>query len=64
MSMHYLQLNPGKTEIIVFGSSKVVSQLQTNNGSFITPYVCVRVFKAVKNLVFKIDSSLKGAGGV
>ena len=29
MSLHYLQINPGKTEIIVFGSSSVMSQLQT-----------------------------------
>ena len=35
MSLH-LQINPGKTEIIVFGSSSVMSQLQTK-GSFINP---------------------------
>ena len=57
MSLHFLQLNPGKTEIIVFGSSTVVSQLQTK-GSFIAPSVCVRFVDTAKNLGLKLDACL------
>ena len=54
MSLHYLQINPG---IIVFGSSSVMSQLQTK-GSFIKPSVCVRFVNTTENLGFRLDSCL------
>ena len=57
MSSHYLQLNPGKTEIIVFGSNTTLSKLQIQ-GSFITPETCVRFVSTAKNLGFHLDSSL------
>ena len=57
MSLHYLQINPGKTEIIVFGSSSVMSQLQTK-GSFIKPSVCVIFVNTAKNLGFRLNSCL------
>ena len=40
MSNHYLQLNPGKTEIIVFGSQPVLQKLRIH-GAFISPSICV-----------------------
>ena len=57
MGEHYLKLNPGKTEIIVFGSKKVLSKLKIN-GAFISPSICVRFASTVKNLGFYLDSTL------
>ena len=57
MAEHFLQLNAGKTEIIVFGSSSVLSKLQIK-GIFITPSVCIRLVSTAKNLGFYLDSSL------
>jgi hypothetical protein len=57
MTEHFLQLNAGKTEIIVFGNSNVLSKLQIH-GIFITPSVCVRFVSTAKNLGFYLDSSL------
>ena len=58
MTDHFLQLNPGKTEIIVFGPPKVLSKLNIK-GCFINADVCVRFKSTVKNLGFKLDSTLK-----
>ena len=58
MSKHYLQLNPGKTEIIIFGSKKVLSELEIN-GVFLKPSVCIRTVQVAKNLGFLLDSTLR-----
>ena len=58
MSEHYLQLNPGKTEIIIFGSKKVLSDLEIN-GVFLKPSVCIRTVNVAKNLGFHLDASLR-----
>ena len=57
MKEHYLQLNPGKTEIIVFGSQPILAKLQLN-GVFISPSVCVRLVPFAKNLGFYLDGTL------
>ena len=57
MSEHYLQLNPGKTEIIVFGSKSVLSKLELQ-GVFITSSICVKLVPTAKNLGFVLDSCL------
>ena len=57
MKKHYLQLNPGKTEIIVFGNQQLLSKLQIN-GVFISPSVCIRLVPYAKNLGFYLDGSL------
>ena len=57
MKDHYLQLNPGKTEIVVFGSQATLAKLQLN-GVFIYPSICVRLVPFAKNLGFYLDSSL------
>jgi hypothetical protein len=57
MSNHYLQLNPGKTEIIVFGSQQVLQKLRIH-GAFISQTICVRFVSNVKNIGFRIDSCL------
>ena len=57
MSGHFLQLNPGKTEIIVFGSRQTLSELDVN-GVFIQNSVCVRLVNVCKNLGFTLDSLL------
>ena len=58
MAEHYLQLNPGKTEIIVFGSAKTLSKLNIH-GCFINPEICVRFKSTVKNLGFSLDAGLQ-----
>ena len=58
MTKHYLQLNPGKTEIIIFGSKKVLSELEIN-GVFLKPSVCIRTVQVAKNLGFLLDSNLR-----
>jgi len=57
MDSHYLQLNPGKTEIMVFGSQSTLSKLQLK-GVFIKPDICVRLVPTAKNLGFHLDSGL------
>jgi len=57
MKSHYLQLNPGKTEIMVFGNQKTLSKLQIK-GVFISPGVCIRLVSVAKNLGFYLDSTL------
>ena len=58
MSEHFLLLNPGKTEIIVFGPKKVLTDLEIN-GVFLTQSVCIRLITEAKNLGFTLDSSLR-----
>lgn len=57
MSRHYLQLNPGKTEIIVFGSPATLNDLQIQ-GVFLNQDACIRLSPVVKNLGFRLDCSL------
>ena len=57
MDAQYLKLNPGKTEIIVFGPQKVLSKLNIS-GSFISSSICVRFVTTVKNLGFHLDATL------
>ena len=57
MTSHYLQLNPGKTELIVFGASATLSKLKIN-GVFLSSDICIRLVPSVKNLGFHVDSSL------
>lgn len=57
MNRHYLQLNPGKTEIMVFGSTSVLSTLELQ-GVFITSTICVKLVPTAKNLGFVLNSSL------
>ena len=57
MASHYLLLNPGKTEIIVFGCQSTLSNLKIN-GTFLTQSLCIRFVSTVKNLGFWLDSNL------
>ena len=52
MDNHYLQLNPGKTEIIIFGTSKLLSEIKIHG-------VCVRFSPIVKSVGFRLDENLK-----
>ena len=54
---NFLMLNPGKTELIVFGSKQVLSELEIN-GVFISSSICIRLVCEAKNLGFTLDSSL------
>ena len=60
MRQNFLQLNPGKTEIIVFGTPSNLSRLKIK-GVFIASDICVRFVSTVKNLGFHLDSSLEFA---
>ena len=57
MNDHFLQLNPGKTEIIVFGSPQLLTQLSMK-GIFLDSDICVRLSPVVKNLGFRLDACL------
>ena len=57
MKAHYLQLNPGKTEILVVGSPSVLKELSIK-GVFINSVTCVRLSPVAKNLGFRLDSQL------
>ena len=57
MKAHYLQLNPGKTEILVFGSPAVLQELSIR-GVFIDSKTCVRLSPVAKNLGFRLDNQL------
>lgn len=57
MASHYLQLNAGKTEIIVFAKPSLLSDLKIH-GTFITPSTCVRFVSTAKSLGFLLDSQL------
>ena len=57
MNRFYLQMNDLKTQIIVFGSSKVLNQIQISGVNFDNG-TSVRFINTVKNLGFHMDSSL------
>ena len=57
MKSVYLQLNSGKTEIIVIGPPNVLNNI-TIGGVFLTPTTCIRFVSTAKNLGFLIDSHL------
>ena len=57
MTHHYLQLNAGKTEVIVFGTPGLLSQLQIQ-GVFLSSNTCIRLSPVVKNLGFRLDNTL------
>jgi hypothetical protein len=57
MTNHYLQLNPTKTELIVFGSPAVLDSLSIH-GVFLEGDICIRLSPVVKNLGFRLDSTL------
>ena len=57
MKKHYLQLNAGKTEILVFGTQLVLQQLSIG-GVFVNSETCVRLSPVAKNLGFRLDSQL------
>ena len=57
MYEHFLQVNPGKTKIVILWAPSVLSKL-TIHGSFLSDDVCVRFVSSVITLRFTIDSSL------
>ena len=57
MSNHYLQLNPTKTELIVFGSPSMLNSLKIH-GVLLPGGVCIRLSPVVKNLGFSLDSTM------
>ena len=57
MQQYCLQLNPNKTEIIVFGSPAIVEEI-TILGVMLTNNNCIRFSRVVKNLGVYIDSNL------
>ena len=57
MSEHFLQLNPGKTEIIVFGTPAALGKLIIK-GTFLDSKTCIRFSPVAKNLGFRLDECL------
>ena len=57
MTSHFLLLNPGKTEIIVFGSQSTLLN-EIINGTFLSSLICIRFVSTVKNLGIRLDSNL------
>ena len=57
MHRYYLQLNGGKTQIIVFGSAKVLNTININ-GVNIASGAAIRFIPTVKNLGILMDSRL------
>ena len=57
MTSHYLQLNPGKTEIIIFGSPSTLEKVEIK-GVFLEHGICIRTISVVKQLGFRLDESL------
>ena len=57
MSKYYLQMNPSKTQIIVFGPPDVLDGIRIG-GIFLQDHVVIRFVSTVKNLGFLMDSSL------
>ena len=57
MAFHYLLINAGKTEIIIFAKPSVLSKLKIH-GTFITESVCIRFVSTAKNLGIYLDSQL------
>ena len=57
MNYHFLQLNPGKTEFIIFGSPAVLKTLHFNSVS-LGSGIIIKLSPVVKNLGFRLDNSL------
>ncbi len=57
MDKHFLQLNPGKTEIIVFGTPTVLGKLVIK-GTILDSGTCIRFSPVAKNLGFRLDERL------
>jgi hypothetical protein len=57
MSQYYLQLNDSKTQIIVFGPSRVLKEIEVN-GVNISSETSVMFVPTVKNLGFLMDRTL------
>ena len=47
MAVHYLQLNAGKTEIIVLGTPKILTEISIH-GSYVSYEACIRFPPVVK----------------
>ena len=58
MAAHFLQLNPGKTEMIIFGTPKVLSAISIHGSFLSNSTTCIRYSPIVKNLGIKLDSNL------
>ena len=57
MDAFYLQLNAGKTQIIIVAPSRILHKIKIN-GVVLTSDVCVRFVSKVKNLGILMDSQL------
>jgi hypothetical protein len=57
MNQYYLQLNDSKTQIIIFGSTRVLNDIQIHGVNF-TSGAAVRFIPCVKNLGIHMDSRL------
>ena len=57
MSQYYLQLNDSKTQLIVFGPSKVLNEIELH-GVEIAPNTLVMFVPTVKNLGLVMDNQL------
>ena len=57
MAAHYLQLNAGKTEIIVLGTPKILTEISIH-GSYVSYEACIRFSPVVKNLGFRLENHL------
>ena len=57
MNQYYLQLNDSKTQIIIFGSTRVLNDIQLHGVNFTTG-ASVRFVQCVKNLGIHMDSRL------
>jgi len=58
MNSYFLQLNDGKTQIIVFGSAKVLNMIQLNGINMVSSGTSIRFISNVKNLGIYMDSRL------
>ena len=58
MDRYYLQLNTGKTQIMVVGPPNILKNIQIN-GVILSSTACIRFVPVVKNLGIYMDNSLK-----
>ena len=57
MSNYYLQLNPGKTQIMVLGTSRILKLIEIH-GIHLTENICIRFVSTTKNLGVMLDNRL------